>query len=973
MCACKSCWRLLVLIGFSAATVCADEFEFHIDIDALSGAPVSSLNQPITINDRIYSRDGHFYTVGKNANNANDDRRVRFWGVSVSPPLAFPRDTAEAEVLATRLEKLGFNLVRFHALDWPSNDQYKTLLDIEQPYPALSMDNLAALDRLVEALSAHGIYVDLLLKGFYTFKPEDGYLDESGSWVSIDDPSPGMMPDGSRPIGIVDPVMIELQKRYFRLIAEHYKDHPGVALFEINNENGLIEHYADTPYEFSRAFPGVYADKLKMYWNQWLYEKYSAPEYNPANPSAALNQAWLTPSVSTIENLLVNGELEDILPVDGMPDNWVQQCSGCGTEGPYGIFDVIEPDVLRVQIVRAPSKPYYFQFYQHFPVSSEGYAIREGVTYQVTFHSWVAVGDPSRRMRVFLQSHDNAPASYDTVASQSFLINSDNTRKHTFCFTANFDALNVRFGIMPFDSSLEPVPSVFYLDDVVLTTAAAVGLSEDEDLVQNNISLPVRDYSLSCPSSIGWEEDYLQFLYDTEQKYYQEMYSELKGLGVTQPITGTQGNHGGLMVNRIISQLDFVGRHFYWDHPNIPASPNGDDWWMTNAPMVNNPGESILSAIAGCRVIDKPFVITEYSPNPNNQHTQDNYPLVAAYAAMQDIDGVFLFNYYRGYKDYRDFLVPDGGAYPDSLTSFYNIAGETRAESLMPLAANLFRRGDVASADEIVKIHISERLARDHLLSRVGTHQIHWWLEDVITDVNGTSFDTRMAALYPVGLVHDEEQQENFPMLPVNEIDWITGGNLQRYQSSNGELEWIHILSGGHPDHFFGRSRFQINTDKTKLFTGHIGGEIIQLGEVSFEGLGASNKQFGTVAITSIDEKPISRSKELLVTTIGRGRNKNLSLVPVNAGVQRCYAEIDLYGAPYCAEQFWNRIFSGASVVEANQVQIELITNSHKFKVQRLDQQGMPVAEISTESIEGGYRFVVGLDGDHTPWYLITQ
>ena len=170
---------------------------------------------------------------------------------------------------------------------------------------------------------------------------------------------------------------------------------------------------------------------------------------------------------------------------------------------------------------------------------------------------------------------------------------------------------------------------------------------------------------------------------------------------------------------------------------------------MTNKPMIDNPSDSILSAFAGSRVAGKPFTISEYSPNPNNLHSHSNYPIVAAYAALHDIDGVFVFNYFRGYQDYRDFLIPGGGVYPDSLTGFYNIAGDTRAESLMHLAANLYRRGDVAAESDAIYVQINDQLARDQLLSGAGASQINEWLEDSVIDANETAFDVRMGARQP--------------------------------------------------------------------------------------------------------------------------------------------------------------------------------------------------------------------------------
>src|SRR6516225_1051917 len=90
-------------------------FSFGTDQDNLGGAPdFSFLNHPLTAADRVFVKNGHFYRVGQDlAPGTADDRRVRFFGVSLAFGANFPTSDDAARI-ARRLRRLGVNLVRLH-------------------------------------------------------------------------------------------------------------------------------------------------------------------------------------------------------------------------------------------------------------------------------------------------------------------------------------------------------------------------------------------------------------------------------------------------------------------------------------------------------------------------------------------------------------------------------------------------------------------------------------------------------------------------------------------------------------------------------------------------------------------------------------------------------------------------------------------------------------------------------------------
>ena len=124
--------------------------------------------------------DGHFYF-------SRTGRRARFWGVNFTFNANFP-DRASAEKVAARLAKLGFNLVRFHHMDYfarpdgiwdpryfPNDTQH---LDPEQ---------LDRWDYLVYQLRRHGSLGPSFTTSLYNSGPNHPlqFGDRLGTWPRV--------------------------------------------------------------------------------------------------------------------------------------------------------------------------------------------------------------------------------------------------------------------------------------------------------------------------------------------------------------------------------------------------------------------------------------------------------------------------------------------------------------------------------------------------------------------------------------------------------------------------------------------------------------------------------------------------------------------------------------------------------------------------------------------------------------------
>jgi len=249
--------------GLICAAAVADPWpSFPVDwtaTEASSPADVSWLLKPA--NEFIRVRDGHL-TRG-------DGERFRIWGINVTGDAALP-STNNAPLIAAALARRGINCVRFHFLD-----RVGALIPREgDTTRSLDSDALARLDRFVFELKKRGIYSDLNLNVYRTYKAGDGVRD--WQWLGI-----------GKGATYFDERLIELQREYARQLLTHvnpftgraYREEPAVAIIEFVNENSLIEAWINGRLDGTQTnkptgtwhdIPPSYAAALTEKYHAWL-------------------------------------------------------------------------------------------------------------------------------------------------------------------------------------------------------------------------------------------------------------------------------------------------------------------------------------------------------------------------------------------------------------------------------------------------------------------------------------------------------------------------------------------------------------------------------------------------------------------------------------------------------------------------------------------------------------------------------
>lgn len=221
-------------------------------------------NIPISENDRVFVRNGRFFTIGKDhIPNTSDDKIVRFFGVNLSFAANFP-DKKDAAYVANQLRRLGVDIVRFHHMDTLSSanpDDIKSILT-DGPYPSFNQEAMDRLRYFIKELGRNGIYSNLNLHVGYEFRPSVDNV--------YDLPVGYSMPMSSKPLHMLDSRMIELQKIYaHKLLSQlDIKNNPEIAAVEINNEASLLYSWSTGLLE--RSVHGKYRDDVENKWRDFL-------------------------------------------------------------------------------------------------------------------------------------------------------------------------------------------------------------------------------------------------------------------------------------------------------------------------------------------------------------------------------------------------------------------------------------------------------------------------------------------------------------------------------------------------------------------------------------------------------------------------------------------------------------------------------------------------------------------------------
>jgi len=410
--------------------------------------------------------------------------------------------------------------------------------------------------------------------------------------------------------------------------------------------------------------------------------------------------------------------------------------------------------------------------------------------------------------------------------------------------------------------------------------------------------------------------DFYQFLVDTERAYWTGMYRFLKDELKARPvISGTQIEYSPAHVQ---ADLDYIDSHEYWNCPD-PVSP---EWRMPHWALVNY-GLASIQAVAGRRVLGKPYTVSEYNhpfPHPYGAEAQ---PLLRAYGALQGWDGVFAYTY-----------NPAPYFEPNRTTYFFSILARTDVLAHFPACAAMYLRGDVREARQTV----------------IGAAGYGTWFDRLVdtrkagTSIAAAGLDGRVALIHKTA-VDLSGKAGTDPETATKKL-----GSPSVLTSDTGELTWNHEVPGA--------AYWTVDTPNTKLFSGFPKGRTISLGGVRLT-IGRTQLEWATVSLVSRNATGFGeagRPASILLAATGVSENCGMRL------------EREKEGRGWFTLTDWGQ---GPTVVEGVTVTILLPADPARMTCYALDSAGKRRQEVPVaKSPDGGARIEIGPEYE-TVWYEI--
>ncbi len=746
---------------------------------------VSFLNaKPAGVHGYIVAKNGHFVET-------NTKTRVRFLGVNFAAKDAFPSH-ADAEKVAARIAKLGINLVRLHHMDNSDWGQDASIWDYgykdRQHLSAVQLDKL---DYFISQLKQNGVYVNLNLHVSRQFSEADGFP-ASVSQIST---------SFDKRVDEFDRRMILLQKNYARDLLTHvnpytnlpYVSDPAVAVVEINNENSLV----GDPWEGLGAgldtLPEPFRGELTGFWNAWLLKKYGT--------DAKLSAAWtaLTPNGPGL--LTASSE-------------WSIEHQGTSAAD-------LKADGLSAQatVARTDGTDWHVQVHQ------TGLDLKNDATYTVTFR---AKADASRTLPVAasLDQNDWHNIGLDTNAALT-----TDWKPFSYVFTAhdtvpNHNRLAFTLG--------NQAGTVWIAGLQIHPGADGAGLAPGQSLQTKTVSIPVSALKAQ-------HDDWISFLAGTERAYAEEMRGYLKNtLKVHANVICSQISWGGLTGLGREANMDFADNHAYWQHPSFPHKPwDANDWTITNTPMVSDlaTGGGTLRDLAEYRVAGKPYTVSEYNHPAPSDYRAEMMPELATFAAFQDWDAVYLF-------DYGQY---GAGASNDKINGYFGIGSDPAKTAFLPAAAMIFRAGEVPSAEVNPTLILLPQQLQDRPVSALWREASH--------DKASSPLGQRLAVR--VQSPHDDVTK--MPGRPPIILYQIVGDSATLKCSTDSAA-----------------TRYLAVSPAAQSVAGYVGGQTVTL-DGSVLAFPAFGNNFAAVTLTAMDRKPTAMSSRLLLTLVGKVENQGMS------------------------------------------------------------------------------------------------
>ncbi len=422
----------------------------------------------------------------------------------------------------------------------------------------------------------------------------------------------------------------------------------------------------------------------------------------------------------------------------------------------------------------------------------------------------------------------------------------------------------------------------------------------DRWLKENDYHKSTRDFDIDDFKN----EILISFKMEIQEKYFREMTECMRKCGVKIPLTGTN------MVQTPANLKTHLMFDFLDDHAYLYDWRWGEKQKYCKNQAITKEYKPFLTRTLAT-VADKPTFMSEWDMPWPNDYRAESPIYAAAYGLLQDWSGFAIHTYaYTSYLDRMNVLGKEMQAekignvpYRQGIFSAWN---DPAKFGLFYHSALMTRRGDVSPSKKVIKVP-------------------HKSMSSTFGDLGRTNWERcRVEA--------DTEFKE------FADADAFV--NLE---------EAIHEVTSDTGELYINRNKNYgtVNTPMTKCAYGFLG----KNGKLELSGVNINcETDFAVIALSSLTDKDISSSENMLLTAVGRAKNTGADF--------KNEQMFDLGKAPVCIE-----------VTETN---IEIKTSVEGLKVWAISPEGFYIGTVDTTYENGVLKFRLG-DVSNSMYYLIVK
>jgi hypothetical protein len=397
-----------------------------------------------------------------------------------------------------------------------------------------------------------------------------------------------------------------------------------------------------------------------------------------------------------------------------------------------------------------------------------------------------------------------------------------------------------------------------------------------------------------------------EFYTGLQQGYFNDMEAYLKQtLGSQSLVIATADhNHKGSGYPLLLaeSSMDIIDGHTYWQHP---------EYYVRKSPMVNDPSNSTVVELARTAIAGKPYTVSEVNNAYPNDYAGEGIPILAAYAGLQDWDGIFWYT----------FEPKSDPSWKPSIGDPFDISLDPVRMPELAAGALLFLRPDLEKARSLRERSYSRDQVFDSMLLPSGDRPF-------------------FTPGYPLDLPLEHEVRISSlngpPTQPFNEER-----SPSPIVSDTHELKWFTSLQQ--------TGLVTIDAPRSQALIGFVKAQRQQVRNLAAD---VSNP-FCTILLSSMEDQPIETSSKLLLIAGG----------PVeNTGQTWNAARTDVVA--------WGTAPTMIDPVTGI-ISLRNLHAAHAVVVQPIDGAGQPLGPpIPAKAVGSDWKFPVGSPA--TTWYQIT-